>query len=110
MEVTISSSHGGDLFCAGQDVKDSLDDEPLKACVASGNISYVRKIANEQDSLKDIEQLREATPPASDDAAGGSCQSSEDGVALDRDTADTAEPQPVNGAFHDDVDCLEIEL
>jgi hypothetical protein len=90
-----------------QDVKGSMDDEPLKACVASGGISYVRKIANEQDMLRDMEQPREATSPIAD-AGGESCEVSGDDADLDRCGADMVEP--ASDAFHDDVDCLEMDL
>ncbi|BDA44096.1 DNA repair and recombination protein RAD54B [Coccomyxa sp. Obi] len=95
-----------------QDVKDSLEDAPLKACVASGHVSYVRKIANEQDILRDKQKAREASPPISEGAGNGHCMSgAEESAELSRVEAAIAEDQrEADSLFHDDVDCLDMDV
>lgn len=95
-----------------QDVKDSLDDAPLKACVAGGHVSYVRKIANEQDILRDNQKAREPSPPISEGAGKGHCMSgAEDFAELSGDVAAIAESQRrAESLFHDDVDCLDMDV
>ena len=104
-------------FHCMQDVKDGLEDAPLKACVAGGHVSYVRKIANEQDLLRDKQKASGPSLSLCNAAGNGHCISGADSSAeLSRDDqhADEAaiaeSPRRPDSLFHDDVDCLEMDV
>lgn len=91
-----------ELVC-GQDVKGSLEDEPLKACVASGIVSYVRKVNNEQGKLQEAQQPAFDTADAENENSGN-----EGGLIMPK--KGSAEPAPASNPFHDDVNCLELDI
>ena len=88
-----------------QDQKENVEDCPLAACVASGWVTFVRRVANEQGMLE-----------AAEGAAGsGACMPSTGNADSDEDLAPCAgvevagEPDGPDEAFQDGVDCLEID-
>lgn len=88
-----------------QDQKENVEDGPLAACVASGWVTFVRKVANEQGMLEAAEGA----------GASGACMPSAGSADSDEDLAPCAgvvlagEPDGADETFQDGVDCLEVD-
>lgn len=89
-----------------QEQKDCVEDGPLAACVSSGWVTFVRKVANEAGML---EAAKDAKP------GSGACVASAGDAHGDGEAAPCAGVEvagPTNAAtepFQDGVDCLEID-
>lgn len=110
--LSVTSYGPNNAVSIKQDVKDRLEDAPLKACVAGGHVSYVRKIANEQDILRDKLKTRELSPPISEAVGSGDHMSgAEETADMTRDEAAIAESQRrADSLFLDDIDCLDMDV